>query len=191
MVGITAVYVIATIIICVFNGKSAKATREQVLESQHQFNETKRLDFMPYLQFGDGDQTHSKEINLLLDDKDYNGGSYIVNLKLENIGRGTAKDIVYTYENNNLTQKHYRGSFPIRAIRSDDEQYLKIKFLVPTNQNEIIRVAINLEFNDLLNYKYSQRLEFCFEYSTEVVTKYRLVEHITYAPVLMEVIEHV
>ena len=48
MVGITLVYVVATIMICVFNGRSAKATREQVSESQRQFEETKRLGYRPY-----------------------------------------------------------------------------------------------------------------------------------------------
>ena len=47
MVGITGIYVIATIFICVFNGRSAKATREQIAESKRQFEETKRLEYMP------------------------------------------------------------------------------------------------------------------------------------------------
>ena len=50
MVGITAVYVVATIFICIYNGRSAKATREQVAESERQFEETKRLECMPFLQ---------------------------------------------------------------------------------------------------------------------------------------------
>ncbi len=45
MVIITFVYVFATILICIFNGRSAKASREQVSESQRQFNETNR----PYI----------------------------------------------------------------------------------------------------------------------------------------------
>lgn len=42
MVIITAVYVIATIAICLANIKSAKATREQVAEAKRQFEETNR-----------------------------------------------------------------------------------------------------------------------------------------------------
>ena len=34
MIAITAVYVIATIFICIFNYRSAKATREQLAESK-------------------------------------------------------------------------------------------------------------------------------------------------------------
>ena len=42
MVVITAVYVIATIFICRANIKSAKATKEQIVESKRQFDETNR-----------------------------------------------------------------------------------------------------------------------------------------------------
>ena len=56
MVGITAVYVIATIVICIFNWKAVKATREQVAESKRQLEESKRqheeskrLQLMPFL----------------------------------------------------------------------------------------------------------------------------------------------
>lgn len=45
MVIITFIYVVATIFICVFNWKSAKAAREQLAESQRQFNESNR----PYI----------------------------------------------------------------------------------------------------------------------------------------------
>ncbi len=42
MVVMTAVYVIATILICVFNYRSAKATKEQVAEAKKQFEESNR-----------------------------------------------------------------------------------------------------------------------------------------------------
>lgn len=42
MFGITAIYVIATIFICKANIKSANATRDQIAESQRQFNEENR-----------------------------------------------------------------------------------------------------------------------------------------------------
>ncbi len=47
MVGITSVYVIATTFICIFNARSDKVTREQIAESKRQFEETKRLEYMP------------------------------------------------------------------------------------------------------------------------------------------------
>ena len=42
MVGITAIYVIATILICLFNYRSAMATRKQVQEQKRQFDEVNR-----------------------------------------------------------------------------------------------------------------------------------------------------
>ncbi|MGX8700962.1 hypothetical protein [Caproiciproducens sp.] len=42
MIAITVIYVIATILICIFNYRSAKATREQVAESKRQFEESNR-----------------------------------------------------------------------------------------------------------------------------------------------------
>ena len=43
MVIITLVYVVATILICVFNGKSAKAAREQIEEAQKQQSQNMAL----------------------------------------------------------------------------------------------------------------------------------------------------
>ena len=57
MVIITFVYVAATILICIFNGRSAKATQEQVAESQRQFDESKRLEFLPFFQIENGNMT--------------------------------------------------------------------------------------------------------------------------------------
>ena len=51
MVVLTAVYVIATIAICLFNYKSAQATREQVAESARQFEETNRAFVTVYADF--------------------------------------------------------------------------------------------------------------------------------------------
>lgn len=44
---LTLVYVIATILICIFNYKSAKATKEQTKESYSQFIENNRAHIVP------------------------------------------------------------------------------------------------------------------------------------------------
>lgn len=51
MVGITFVYVIATIFICVFNGKAAKAAKEQTDESRRQFFESNRPNVIASLEY--------------------------------------------------------------------------------------------------------------------------------------------
>lgn len=47
MAVLTFVYVIATIFICIFNGKSASATRRQTEEAQRQFEESNRAHVIP------------------------------------------------------------------------------------------------------------------------------------------------
>lgn len=47
MAVLTFVYVIATIFICVFNGKSASATKKQTEEAQRQFEESNRARVIP------------------------------------------------------------------------------------------------------------------------------------------------
>ena len=49
-VAITFIYVIATIIICVSNKKSADLSREALALSREQFEESSRLSVIPFLQ---------------------------------------------------------------------------------------------------------------------------------------------
>lgn len=65
MVGITLVYVIATIAIWFANHKSARATEKQLIESKRQFDEIKRLEHMPYMQvsFGEWNQWRARIIS--------------------------------------------------------------------------------------------------------------------------------
>ena len=87
MVVLTAVYVIATIAICLFNYKSAQATREQVAESARQFEETNRAFVTVYADFirnglfvlcvSNSGNKPAKEINVNI------GEEYFKNIKQE------------------------------------------------------------------------------------------------------------
>lgn len=87
MVVLTAVYVIATIAICLFNYKSAQATREQVAESARQFEETNRAFLTVYADFirnglfvlcvSNSGNKPAKEINVNI------GEEYFKNIKQE------------------------------------------------------------------------------------------------------------
>lgn len=50
MVGVTTLYLVATVAIFIANIRSVKAMRDQLDESKRQFKETQRLQAMPYLQ---------------------------------------------------------------------------------------------------------------------------------------------
>ena len=67
MVVITAIYVVATIYISRANIKSADATREQLVESKRQYEDKKRLEIMPYIQFEQTKDNANHELNLVLD----------------------------------------------------------------------------------------------------------------------------
>lgn len=99
MVGITLVYVIATIAIWFANHKSARATEKQLIESKRQFDETKRLEHMPYMQvsFGEwktNDERGSYLPNMILDinrSGDNRFASSGKSIDVTNIGLGLAE----------------------------------------------------------------------------------------------------
>lgn len=50
MVIVTTIYVIATIIMTIYNYKTYRISRKQYIEMKHQYEEQKRVNTMPYLQ---------------------------------------------------------------------------------------------------------------------------------------------
>lgn len=94
MVGITGIYVIATIFICVFNAISAKATREQVAESKRQFEETKRLEYMPCFEIHFDQMEAGPGTSIELTDKQTGViHTLFTKLRIENISTGTAINV--------------------------------------------------------------------------------------------------
>lgn len=161
---ITVVYVVATIAICQANIKSAKATREQLEVSKTQFEETKRLEFLPYLQFQQISSSQNEyKLKLVLCDKDIDGGTYVCCLNVQNIGRGTVKDIIYTYEWDDFSKKYDRGPFPIGGLMPSGNSNIRIEFALPKEQRNSVKCAFQLHFKDLLENEYNQRIEFHFE----------------------------
>lgn len=185
MVIITGIYVVATIAICWANIKSAKATREQLEVSKAQFEETKRLELFPYLQFEKISSTqNAHNLKLVLCDKDFDGGTYICFFNVQNIGRGAAKDITYTYEWDNFSKKYERGAFPIGGLQSSGNSNIKIEFALPSDQRNPVKSAFQIRFNDLLENEYSQRIEFHFEYSKNMASMV-LKNYTVQSPIVM------
>lgn len=160
---VTAVYVIATIFICYANLKSAKATREQVTESKRQFEEARRLEIMPYLQFESYDGLSDKTLDLILVSGDLEGGKYIEKLSIKNVGLGTANNIawVWNWFNGSLD----KGDFPVKALRSGEIENLKIAFVLPKGKYGQTKASMVLKFEDLLGNCYSQTIEFNFTHT--------------------------
>ena len=153
MVIITAVYVIATIAICVANFKSAKATRDQISESNRQFTESKHLQIMPFIQASfPRVKRHYYDIELPCSDE--NPETEIENtvISIENVGKGTANNITYTWEYGKI---HVDGEFGLVGIREGTLYHIGIHFrgnLIKENS----RGLLILHYSDLLGRWYKQ-----------------------------------
>lgn len=166
MVIITFVYVAATILICIFNGRSAKATQEQVAESQRQFDESKRLEFLPFFQIENGNGSCNAEysLELLLDDSNRSKSNYGYSAKIKNIGRGSAINIEYSWKN--LIAEYDRGSFLFSALQNGDAHTIFFDLYLPLDKPDKCEASICFRFMDLLNHCYTQEIIFCFDYSS-------------------------
>ena len=182
MVGITAVYVVATIFISCANIKSANATRDQLTESKRQYEDKKRLEIMPYIQFEQTKDNANHELNLVLDSGDKLTGEYILLVRMKNIGNGTAKDIAYTYQWNNGTNTNDRGAFPVQALSSGESQTIKVSFDHTVEERAEQSACFVLRYRDLLENAYTQKLNLRFTRNSSAILK--LVEFTTSSPVL-------
>ena len=157
MVGITVVYVIATILIWVSNRKSANASREAISLSREQFEENNRLNALPFLQVENRsirDTDFSLKLSICEE-----GVILMRGVVIKNIGRSAAKNIVYTW-------KYAGGSkcdvFPINGIMQGDEYGFDLKFC---NTDFFMRGTgvLLFEYDDILGHNYSQKIIFHFE----------------------------
>ena len=163
MVGITAVYVVATVFICIYNGRSAKATREQVAESERQFEETKRLECMPFLQLEVTPDVQKPmfEIEIPFFKEDAEDTIYAI-LWLKNLGNGTATNIVYSWKCTQLNIAD-AGYPPINAIMRGDKYCFQLTFEVDDDDTELPSSLLVFQYDDLLGNTYEQQAVLCFE----------------------------
>lgn len=174
MVFITLVYVIATILICISNSKSAKAAQSQIIESKRQFDEARRLQVIPYLQFyvddGKVDETGRilcpYTIFEITDTKNTEVAEKVYHLRFTNIGNGM---VHHTKVRWNSAYKKDDG-YPAEDIVIPPSGSWEINGLFKAHKNgsdnpqdaEIARCTIEVDFADLLGNKYSQLVKLVF-----------------------------
>lgn len=174
MIIITAIYVVATILICIANFKSAKATREQVDETRKQHEETLRLQTMPYLQviLSDGlvDENDKPQTPyMILDVNDTNGNSKVNavrRISIKNIGLGIAHQIKFAW---NPTDKK-SNNVPDKDVIIPPQAQWGINVLLsaekPTSDKltdrKVSKCAFEIEYDDLLGNTYQQNGEVIF-----------------------------
>lgn len=167
---ITVVYVIATIFICIFNYRSAAATREQVEESKRQFEETKRIELMPYFELFVTDvppATWNADYFLYISNM-HAEESTVIDKKviIRNIGLGNAKNISYSWIN--LDGNYNRNDLKFSSIMTGQTQEMVIDFCAEhhTDNNQYdAEVTLIFHYQDLLENSYDQRLTLIFTIS--------------------------
>lgn len=188
MVGITAIYVIATIAIFKANNESATIAKDQLnetkkqliesksqfekqlsemkaqlYESKRQYEESRRLDCFPFLQLEKVEKTKNPlQIVLPNSFRDSNGiifeESHDVKFKLKNVGNGTAINLMYIWETELENEKDY--SLPdISAIMEKD--YYDIIITIPAYYSAT--GFLIWDFDDLLGNHYSQKVFISFK----------------------------
>lgn len=162
MVVITAIYVIATIRIYRANNESAKATREQLEESKVQFEESHRLQCMPFLQM---DVSIGKpaqfvtEVSLCTDETDT---TLYKTFRIRNLGNGTAVNTVYEWSCKSLNIWECDAA-PFNAIMAGDEYYWQFTIYALEAEYVSAKVTLDLEYQDLLGNTYNQKFYISFD----------------------------
>ncbi|MBO4914179.1 MAG: hypothetical protein J5449_03150 [Oscillospiraceae bacterium] len=170
MVGITAVYVVATIMICWANINSAKATREQIAESKKQFEETKRISVLPELWIEaeqENDTMLIPDITLMLcNPPKVNDYTYytMFALELNNIGSGSAKEIAYSWKHDE--EVYGKGSFPRPIVFPKESCTIVAEVCIAPedigDEDSVQSRTLSLTYKDLLNNTYEQEVELSF-----------------------------
>lgn len=162
MVGITLIYVIATICIYRANNESAKATREQLEESKVQFEESHRLQCMPFLQMDVSMGKSSQfvtEVSLCTEEADT---TLYKTFRIRNLGNGTAVNTVYEWSCNSLNICECDAA-PFNAIMVGDEYYWQFTIFALKCEYESAKVTLDLEYQDLLGNTYNQKFYISFD----------------------------
>lgn len=161
MVLITAIYVIATINISNANIKSAEATREQITESKRQFEETKRLEYMPCFEIHFDDMDAGTGICIDLTDKKTGViHTLFTKYRIENISKGTAVNVKCVIKSSIKTNE--LGICPIVPAQKEKS----INCIIAADKGYFLEnslpFSIAIQYNDIMKNLYEQDIELEF-----------------------------
>ena len=154
---ITAIYAIVTIGIFIMNMKAVKATRQELEETQIQFEERKRLEYMPFLLL-EKDQKESPQSEIELDCTEDTTYFLYQTVALKNVGNATATTILYDWS---FQGASISDAFPVNAIMKGDTYFFQLT--IGTNNSygvgeENHHGVFSFQYNDLLGHTYSQKM---------------------------------
>lgn len=168
MVIITFVYVIATIFICVFNYRSAKAAKEQIELSKLQYADDTRLKLMPCLfverisplDFVNGTIEY-RSVDYENDDQEITKGIFY--FRISNVGSGIAKNVEYIMRPIKDDYQRYQIiSFPV-----NDSRTLRFSFLCKRGKTQ--ELSLYVFYTDLLDNEYEQTLSIFLDCSNDEI----------------------
>ena len=166
MVLITLVYAVVTCFILRANRQSVQAMNAQLIQSNRQYEEQKRLAIKPYIQFEKAtEQMKDYTLNLMLDSGVNCASENVLRLRIKNIGHGTAQSVEYTYHWDNGSQSYDKGSFPVQAFAAKESYVFLIVFAYSTDRVGDRMAHIVLRYKDLLENEYTQELNVAFGYN--------------------------
>lgn len=190
MVGITLVYVVATIAIWFANHKSARATEKQLEESKRQFDETKRLEHMPYMQVSFGEWITSDERgsylpNMWLDinrTADNHASSSGMSIDVTNIGLGLAVNLKCQWVSGEITQEQHLSANLLKQEECCTSTFI-ISAAVPDKEPQFADTSLIICFDDFLGNHYEQTVDISFQVHPHHIS---LVQYSTESPKYIE-----
>ncbi len=189
MVIITFIYVVATILICMANIKSAKASRDQIAESQRQFEEDQRIKLLPYFQITEIPKPNRTDgrMNCQLSQNRQNMNCVVEGtfyFQIKNIGHDIAKEIEFQWADISMgTLDPFIVSLAVGESR-DAEFFIRASCddIYTYNREAILKI----KYKDLFGTYYIQNLSLFFEISP---SKIKFIKCFIDAPVLSNVLK--
>lgn len=169
MVIITVIYVIATIFICIFNGKSASAAKKQIVESQKQTVEAKELSILPYFKISferNDDASPQLFLNLSKTDDEAIDDSHELRKTMvftyENIGLGAAKNIYFDWSLADGSTKHCTVAHKMILCGPDNAVSYNMRIYTNSEQSIVSTATLTMMYEDLIGTKYKQEIMFTY-----------------------------
>lgn len=190
MVGITLVYVIATIAIWFANHKSARATEKQLIESKRQFDETKRLEHMPYMQVSFGEWITNGERGSYLPNMwlninrtaDNHASSSDMSIDVTNIGLGLAVNLKCQWVSGDIKQEQHLSASLLKQEECCTSTFI-ISAAVPDKEPQYAETSLIICFDDFLGNHYEQTVDISFQVHPHHIS---LVQYNTKSPKYIE-----
>ena len=174
MLGITVVYVVATIFICVANIRSAQVSQAQLAEMKHQYEENQRVSLIPYLNICKCEEvaaTQGEAICWLTEPCTENFLETTVIFQLTNCGPGIAVESSYVWKRVEYSNRYTHG---VESLSAGGRRNLKVTFYAckpdKASGADWGVAYIDISFFDLFGNQYLQEARICFDINSESLT---------------------